>query len=263
MMRERKMFKGFTLLELSIVLIIISVIISSTIMLTSAGLSGLAYNTTMSKMKVLQQALYDHRIAYGRLPCPANNSLYEPTDENYGIEAAQGEFGNCYGGVPSVANDPDMPNAPFGMVPVRTLGLPDDAALDGWGRIIHYVVNADATRYNGAVNDLPITNDVSLYVINNDSGTTIDQSALYVLISHGKNGHGARTITKASVSTGSTNSNELLNCKCDSAAAYDSNLDAIEFVQGVERPNPMDPLAAFDDVVVFANRLDLRDPTRE
>lgn len=247
--------RGFTLIELTVVLAVIASIMGGAIALFSASLEGRSYNATAVKLKVLQQALADYRIAYNRLPCPANSSAYTTSDANFGIEAASAV--NCGGGVP--AADIAVITAAVGMVPVRTLGLADDMAFDGWGRRIRYAVAPAFVATNAF--DTIAANDTTarMSVSNNDSGVVLSNKVAYVLVSYGENGHGARGgATGTLINSGMTNASELLNCKCTNAAVADASSPA-SFAQGDPKPDPADALNNFDDLVVFATRAQLRD----
>jgi len=253
---------GFTLLELTVVLMIIAVIVGGAITLTSVALQNVAATTTKSKLKTLQESLFNYRIAYNRLPCPANSG-YAMTEAYYGVEALY-IGGYCSGGTPS-ADTVQAPGAEIGMVPVRTLGLPDDAAIDGWGRRINYAIPREYAAENGF--DAIDADDTTerLIITNNDSNSALANTGAYVLVSHGKNGHGARAGSVGTlVNSAQTNSNELLNCKCDTSGVYDGGTATpAQFVQGDERLDPEIEANSFDDMVVFASRLDLRNPAKE
>jgi prepilin-type N-terminal cleavage/methylation domain-containing protein len=88
---------GFSLLEISLVLAIIAVIIGGGITMFSASLQARQYQETQMKMKALQQALYNFRLANNRVPCPADITI-APTAANFGIEAANP--GVCTEGTP-------------------------------------------------------------------------------------------------------------------------------------------------------------------
>lgn len=255
--------RGFTLLELAIVLAVIAAMLGGAIALMSAAIDSRSYNSSLAKLRILQKALLDYRIAYNRLPCPANSSAYTTTDADFGVEAANSN-GYCGGGAPAADAGQATAAAAIGMVPVRTLGLPDDMAIDSWGRRIRYAVSS-AFVISEAFDGVAATSTTTrLTIKNNNTGDTIATTAAYALVSYGANGHGGRGGTKGTlVTTGMTNSNELLNCKCTNTgaydAAYDSSADLAVFSQGDPKPDPSDPLNAFDDITVFATRVDLRD----
>jgi prepilin-type N-terminal cleavage/methylation domain-containing protein len=78
---------GFTLLEMSVVLIIIAVIFGSAIAIFSASIKKHQMQETYTKMQTLQKALLDYRIAFNRLPCPAD-ARTDNNDANFGAEVA-------------------------------------------------------------------------------------------------------------------------------------------------------------------------------
>ncbi|MDX2074063.1 MAG: type II secretion system protein [Alphaproteobacteria bacterium] len=247
---------GFTLLELTVVLAVIAGLLGTLIAIFSASLEDASYTATQNKLAKLQQVIGDYRIAYNRLPCPANSSAYATSAANFGIEAAT--TGNCAGGSP--AADIADATAAVGMVPVRTLGLPDDMAVDGWGRRIRYAV-APAFVVSDAFDGIaPTDTTARITVSNNDSSAALATTAAYVLVSYGKNGHGGRGgATGTLVNSGITNTSELLNCKCTASGALNGSADLDSFMQGDVKPDPADALNNFDDLVAFATRVQLRD----
>lgn len=116
---------------------------------------------------------------------PANDPA-DPSDDPPGLYIAPGrDVGNDHDG--DGATDPE--HVVIGNVPVRTLGLSDEFALDGWGNRFTYAVSANQTQ--GALKSAKgviEVNDTSLpprSVLRNPG------TALYVLASHGKDGRGA------------------------------------------------------------------------
>ncbi len=61
---------GFTLLELSIVMMLIGVILSGGLVTLSAYMQSSQYNTTVARMNTIEQALLNFASVYGRIPCP-------------------------------------------------------------------------------------------------------------------------------------------------------------------------------------------------
>lgn len=247
---------AYTLVELSVVLMIVAVVLGGAIAILSAALENQSYNKTVAKMEILTQAIHDYRIAYNRVPCPADNVSYAVTDANFGVEAAT--TGNCKGGAP--AAELGDSTAAVGMVPVRTLGLPDDMAFDMWGRRIRYAV-APAFTAEDAFDSITVTNTTDrITVQNNESDAVVTDKGVFVIISYGENGHGGRgAMTGTLLNSGITNSNELLNCKCDNTGAANSGADMDVFIQGRPIPDPADPLNHFDDIVMFESRSQMRD----
>ena len=144
---------AFSLIEISIVLLILSFI---------AGLSlttGVAYIekekviSTKEKLKFIDDALDLHRKVYGRLPCPAKREE-QPEDRDYGLSY------DCTGGRVGTwdecANQQGSGHPPSyckkifksrlnkkvytGAVPIKNLNLPMELMFDAWGSQITYAV---------------------------------------------------------------------------------------------------------------------------
>ena len=71
--------RGFTLLEMSIVLVIIAVVVGGGMTIFSGSLQKRQLQETQFKLKAIQKALLDYRITYNRIPCPADVTLALPT----------------------------------------------------------------------------------------------------------------------------------------------------------------------------------------
>lgn len=311
--------KAFTLLELSIVLVIISVVMGGAMVLFTQSLDLQQVKETQFKMSAIQDALLKYRRAFNRIPCPADmtQSMDATSNNYYGVEAANN--GTCTGGTPAanfslaastftgnttnasavitsvsstaglsigtlvsgtgipagsyivsidsttqitLNNAATATNAGItisrytvaaGMVPTKTLALPDDYAIDGWGRRILYAVDVNITAQSGASN-IPVSDSsISRITVNDASGAAKTTAAVYLLLSHGKNGHGGYNRSGGSTRFAnytSADATELTNCHCDSSAA--ATAFSATFVQKAAS------VTAFDDIVVYATRADLR-----
>lgn len=246
--------QGFTLLEMTIVLAIMSIVAISLVAMFSATLQRIQTRQTVSRMEAIQNALYEYRIAFNRLPCPADATL-AITNSNFGYEAANP--GECTGGAPA-ANFSQVPvagaqDAREGMVPVKSLGLSDDYAIDGWGRRFLYAVSKDITA-NGAFSIISMYDTSDRMSVLNAEGTVKSTLACEVLVSMGANGHGAygRNGGATRINAGSTNLSELDNCDC---AAGSPGFNGV-FVQKDVTTNPNDVTDSFDDFVYFSSRGD-------
>src|SRR5258708_6404476 len=90
--------RGFTLLEISVVLLLIGLVVGGGLVTMTGSIQALQYNKTVEKIDAIEKALLDFSIASKRIPCPASLTL-TPDNANFGIEAVMP--GTCHGGTPT------------------------------------------------------------------------------------------------------------------------------------------------------------------
>ena len=257
------MSAGFTLIELSIVLLIIALV---TGMAITSGISVVAtarISATNQKMKAIDEALLQYRDANGRLPCPGDLTI-APGGVDYGLEAGADAASSTPSGTGVCSGGTMKPQANFaasgvnyitvaeGAVPVTTLGLANDFMYDGWGNHIRYAVNTNMTKLN-AFATIPaplVCGNIKVEDVNGSArsgGPT--GGSIYALISHGANGHGAYSKNGTVVNAGSDNANELINCHCTSSGV--SSGYHATYVQANPSSDPSDSLDSFDDIVMY------------
>jgi len=125
--------KGFSLVELAIVLVIVGVLISSFIGTLGSRIENTRRSDTLEQLNIIKDAIIGFASTNGRIPCPAI--------------ATSGGQENLVAGPPTC-------NTQHGFVPGRTLGLQgsynrDTLLLDSWGNPIRYsVTNANAGAFD-------------------------------------------------------------------------------------------------------------------
>jgi prepilin-type N-terminal cleavage/methylation domain-containing protein len=143
--------RGFTLLELSIVLGIISLIAGVGMNMASGALKAADRISTQERLNTIKLALDSFAKTYGFLPCPADRTL-TTVSANFGLESRNVAGTNCTVTTPATQGVVLANNAFYGMVPVRTLGLPDNYGGDAWGDKLTYAVTGvlvtDPTAYS-------------------------------------------------------------------------------------------------------------------
>lgn len=240
---------GFTLIELSVVLLIVALVAGSGVVIGRSTLESAQTAATYNRLNTIETALMAFR-QNGRLPCPADGSL-ATSNANFGKEAAN--IGTCTGGAPAANFSVSISGSPVveGVVPVRTLSLPDEFMYDGWGRKITYSVWAPMTSvrafYNYGVNF-----NCGLLTVRDAAAGVRSSQGVYVLVSAGKNGHGAYTVQGTRENAGSVNTDEQTNCHCNSSAA-DTGY-AANYVMKDATENPTNALDRFDDILRFKER---------
>lgn len=251
-MRASHRIAGFSLLEISVVLIIISTIIGAGISYLGVSVEKAQRDTTTQRMQAIQKALLDYRRAFDRIPCPSDITL-AITNTAFGR-------GNLTSPCDAGSTDPNFtggmgPDVWTGGVPVRTLKLPDEYAFDGWGRRFTYTVDQNVTG-GYRFSDYAVSAPVGSVSIIDTTGVTITSTALYAIVSHGPNGHGAYTRYGSSrIGVLSSNTYEHNNCGCNAAAIYTSYTS---IAQGPYYTNTSDSRDTFDDIIVYGTRASLR-----
>lgn len=128
---------GFTLIEAAIVLIIGGMIVAA---LTSGLLNYMRdskIKTTRERLDRVDVAIREYLAANHVLPCPSSPTVLE-TATNYATSTLPGACASASG---TVLNN----GVRIGMVPTRTLGLPDEYGYDAWETRFIYAVTQDLT----------------------------------------------------------------------------------------------------------------------
>lgn len=260
--------RGFTLLELSVVLFIIATVLGMGLLTFTASLQASQYNNTVARMDEIEKAILNYAIGFNRIPCPTDLTL-TASSVSYGLEAgttAGGTgAGECVTGMTPAANHKSSGGAEEGGVPTRALRLPDDYMYDGWGRKFRYAVDPTYTKSSA----LPVTAacgvsnpDASALTVNDASGAARTSAGMYVLMSHGANGHGAFTSNGVTTSSGTESANELTNCHCTSAGAYNGTYTPtyLEKAPAYDSGKTGNNLYYFDDIVSFKEPWQMQAP---
>jgi len=209
--------RGFSLIQVSIILAVASIVMVSN--LPTSKSKSQSTQTTSDKTTVIMNAFRSYMANNGTLPCPADPRLAVGSD-NYGVKAANnGATNNCMGASPAVpyklTNTVNgvTANVAIGMIPVKSLGLSKDYALDAYGRNITYMVDTRATEtcWNAQ--------NINGIITINDNGNTAN--SVMALVNHGANGNGAwlplsgsgagQNVTR--FNNGSTDSYEISNAQ--------------------------------------------------
>ena len=254
MFRKKKHHRhsGYTLIELSITVLVISLILAGVITIQNQKIRVEQREIIERKLDLISKVLYNYRLLNSRLPCPGNASL-ALSDDDFGV-AADGASGACNLGATISSNINSSGNDVFGgSVPVRTLGLPDDVGFDPWGNQFTYYLdkNANVTdAFNGedGTNSLADTNKLN---VQDESGATLAEDVLAVVLSHGSNGHGGYNSAGMRVNAGSTNLAEQGNCMCDDATLPNTVADRFIRIQRTMPTSSTDFTTNFDDIGRF------------
>lgn len=128
--RSPRRARGFTLIEIVVVLFILGVVIAMAATITSALTASQRLSTTTTRMQTVDAALVQFVMLNKRLPCPADGTLDSSANSNAGTENGRTAAGCPTGGTSEAG----------GVVPWRALGLAEQDATDGWNHRLTYRV---------------------------------------------------------------------------------------------------------------------------
>lgn len=198
--------RGFTLIEMAIVLIIITILIGGLAVPLSAQIQARRVAETNKILEEAKEAIIGYAMTHKStdgnqrpyLPCPDTNGDGREEARNTGLGTGPELDGSC-------------PQS-FGFFPWVDLG---GAAHDAWGNRLRYVVTAKlANRISGFSSDPAQQNTGAWKNIASSSGcASVDVAAgvPFVLVSHGPNGWGARNVNGNTLAApGSADENENL-----------------------------------------------------
>lgn len=221
--------RGFTLVEMVVVLAILGVLLSVGIGAMTAQVASSAYSSSKEKQQAIKSALTAYLASHKRLPCPDTDSKPD------GIENPVG--GPC--------------TSYFGTVPYITLGISRDMALDAWKAHFGYAVSEDWA------NDTTLTTDdrgTLMIATRDDSSAALSANteAAVIVISYGANGLGGRTIAGTSNLLPS-GADELQNAQPDFTKPFISR----------EYTDDVGAHGAFDDLVLAITANEFIAPLRK
>lgn len=186
---------GFSLIEMAIVLVIITTVLTLGLGTLTTLFSSSNYAETRKRQERIKDALIAYVGANKRLPCPAKGN----PDDNLATSDTSGAEERDAAGVCL---------APFGIVPYTALGLGREIVEDGWQNFFSYQVTGSSSNclpptYN--TTDINWANSncfgagksggliVTLETPPSPASPVTTTGVVAVIISHGANGLGAWT----------------------------------------------------------------------
>lgn len=181
---------GFTLVELSVVVVIIGLIMTLGLGALNAQLTSASYAETKKRQSVIKDALTAYLGANRRLPCPDI-----PNNTNGSADGSQVTGNEDRSGIPATCA------ADFGVVPYAALGLTRDLATDGWGNFMSFRIAIDSPAPTCPGNGKDWSRSecfgsgkgglMTLFNGPIAAPTPAAANLIAVLVSHGPNGHSA------------------------------------------------------------------------
>lgn len=242
--------QGFTLIQLSVMVMIAGLVFAAVVPGGRDNSAAMQYQVTQTRIGAVQQAMRTYMATYGHLPCPALGYVDIGTS-TFGVAATSGS--SC-----DSTNLLNNGNTFLGVVPVKTLGLPDQLMFDGFGRRLTYAVDV-RTVTNPICLEMQGRGTRGVLDIRSSAAGATDMNAMWLLLSHGQDGHGAYpqngvTNSTKRINTGLSDTDTLTNANATAnttvGGALTASMDAV-FVRKAKT-------ATFDDVLwtdpLFANQ---------
>ena len=214
--------RGFTLIEMAIVLVIIGLLLGGVLMPLANQVEQRQISETQKALDEIKEALVGFAVANGRLPRPA-------TSATNGAENATG----C-------ATDA----ACTGFIPWASLGV---TKLDSWGKIIRYSVtpafaNSSFTLSTIATKTIQTRDSAGTltYIAGQATCDSTHPCIPATLFSYGKNNWGTSDAGVAQADSSATNSDEDAN-----------NTSSINFISRTASTKTTATGGEFDDIVTW------------
>lgn len=205
--------KGFSLVEIAIVLVIVGLLLGGLLLPLSAQVEGRRISETEKAMEEIKQALIGFAITNGRLPCPASGAIATGA-ANAGMEQYTGTGATL------------ACTAAEGVLPWATLGVSE---LDAWGRRYGYRLTLWFGRGLGQTTFGPGCTPPSvptsaafalctagdINVKDSAAGNSIAANIPALVVSYGPNGLGAYTSSGTQISAAGAGADEAENTDAD------------------------------------------------
>ena len=247
--------RGFTLLEMVIVLGIMSSLLAAFFSFYQPMLTAQSNAATKQKMERVMNALSSYALRVNHLPCPAwpqetTSTLIGKTDYN---------AGHCTAPVAR------------GIVPYVDLGLSEDDVKDGFGHFMTYLVptavttpTTDATDLGSVFCSPTLVTDSNLIQVRRPAGV-VESRMVVALISYGAGGVGAYNMEQ-SLASASNRRCAIGSESCSNYGQLDTKLGTNERENVVDRMGNniyIDPYSTqvgtshFDDTVGYTTGVSL------
>ena len=226
--------KGFSLVELGAVLIVVGVIISISVSGLKTQLSASEITSTQQKLDAIKIALENYRNQYLKYPCPATANIAS-SNTSYGV-ASTDCYTTCPSGMSCVASTVNgtLQDMAQGSIPHATLGISPELIKDANGNKITYAVDA---RFTQDINRCEMDGNLTVSDYNNFAVTS---KAAFVLVSHGENKKGAY---KPDTGT--------IVAACDTAAKDGENCNNDKSFRLANITNSNTNTLYYDDIITF------------
>ena len=248
--------RGYTLVELSIVILVISLLMAGVFSMATGSINNSKVALTNQKMKEVYKSMGTFLMINKRLPCPASLARSKIDDVDYGKEERDDANNNCGTNGVYASSGSGLGNFIIGAVPIKSLNLGSEFAEDGYENKLSYVIDKRFTKNfipptSGTLDDSFGTVGSAIELMtakeNQVSGSALlSDKVMFLLISHGPNGYGSFSSVSGQQNIDVTNNidvDELENQIKSTSPNFDNNFIVNSYKSDV-----------FDDVVMYKNR---------
>ena len=184
--------KAFTLLELAVVIVIITLLTAGGVAMLMSAMSRKSYNDTQEEINYIQKTIGDYFVAHGYIPCPADITKGE------GIAGFGNGIGTGAAGTAGcTAANWTTGNVVAGGLPTWQLRMKDSQASDAFGSKLIYVAYAPATVAGASATFPPGTSITDGIRFKYDSGDVTAGSYVFAVISLAESGGGIPAVAAA------------------------------------------------------------------
>lgn len=177
--------EGFSLIELSIVMIVIGIVMVGVMDLQRLHLANKTYADTRANIADINRAISVYVSRNSRLPCPASLNA-KRSEEPYGVAPDCKEL-LSFNSVDTdkthlIVNGRDDEKIIIGRIPFRELNIAENTSKDGWRKDLFYAVSANLTdmeKYDQFKGVIDVVDDYDR------SLTEINTGAQYIVFSTG------------------------------------------------------------------------------
>lgn len=185
-----KVARGFTLIEMAVVVVIVITLMSLGLGVLNTQLASAAQSETKKRQAVIRGALIAYLGTNKRLPCPDVPNNTNGSSDTSQVTGAEDRTGGVSTGACS---------GTIGVVPYTTLGLSREVALDGWGNFMSYSLATGGAPCPGTGVDWSLSAcfgaakgaPYAVFEGTVAAPVSVSSNVLAVIVSHGPNGFAA------------------------------------------------------------------------
>ena len=208
--RQRKNSAGFSLIELSIALVIGGLLLVGFLRIYALERNSARLATTKERLLELRTAINVYAATYGRLPCPASPSGKPADSDTPCVDNLPPPDVIVF--TPEDAKEEDGMTIWTGAVPAAELGIPEVETTDGWHNKFTYAVTLKLTQPDALMKSPPPPGSIGIANEHGENVLDDDGAGRFIVFSHGRSAKGAWT-------------SESVHIPCDKRARDGANCD--------------------------------------